>query len=72
MSEELRLCCDYCGRNPNSCGEPDFVYVNPHGCGHDLCSDHVNLRSRDGGGKECRICHAEKQKKALAANLPVC
>jgi hypothetical protein len=47
------LVCDSCGRSANG-DSPDSIYVNPYGCGHDLCDEHMSLRNRRATG--CRIC----------------
>lgn len=66
MSEQTVTVCDYCFRSANG-DNPDCVYCNPFGCGHDLCSDHLYLRTKDGGHKQCRVCFAAAAKKAKEA-----
>jgi hypothetical protein len=55
VSEQIVMVCDSCGRNANG-DSPDTVFCNPYGCGHDLCNEDLNLRTKQGGGEGCRVC----------------
>ena len=67
MSQQEVTVCDYCFRTANG-DNPDCVYCNPYGCGHDICSDHLYLRTADGRRKECRVCFEAKKKAANAVH----